>query len=159
MIVGDRKGVWRTRTVRRKTLAERWTRENLEMVGGVPWQMEEVDGEDLKLEVTVMDKDYRERVREEAAEETVPRRMFIRKQDVEEHGYTTRCPGCVSILRGTARQEHTAECRRRLEKELGMTERAKRAKKKVGEYVEKKMEEDEEVRRKRKSSEGETKES
>ena len=57
-----------------------------------------------------------------------------------------------------ARQEHTAECRRRLEKELGMTERAKRAKKKVGEYVEKKMEEDEEVRRKRKSSEGETKE-
>jgi len=119
MIVGDRKGVWRTRTVRRKTLAERWTRENLEMVGGVPWQMEEVDGEDLKLEVTVMDKDYRERVREEAAEETVPRRMFIRKQDVEEHGYTTRCPGCVSILRGTARQEHTAECRRRMEKEWG----------------------------------------
>ena len=96
-----------------------------------------------------MDKDYRERVREEAAEETVPRRMFIYKRDVEEHGYTTRCPGCVSILRGTARQEHTAECRRRLEKELGMTERAKRAKKKVGEYVEKKMEEDEEVRRKK----------
>ena len=65
---------------------------------------------------------------------------------------------CVSILRGTARQEHTAECRRRLEKELGMTERAKRAMKKVGEYVEKKMEEDEEVRRKRKSSEGKTRE-
>ena len=94
--------------------------------------MEEVDGEDLKLKVTVMDKDYRERVREEAAEEVVPRRMFIRKQDVEEHGYTIRCPGCVSILRGTARQEPTAECRRRMEKELGMTERANRAKKKVG---------------------------
>ena len=58
-----KKGVWRTRTVRRKTLAERWTRENLEMVGGVPWQMEEVDGEDLKLKVTVMDNDYREKVR------------------------------------------------------------------------------------------------
>ena len=73
----------------------------------------------------------REPVHEEAAEEVVPRRMFIRKQDVEEHGYTTRCPGCVSILRGTARQEHTAECRRRMEKELGRTQRARMAKKKV----------------------------
>ena len=103
MIVGTRKGIWRTRTVRRKTLEERLTRENLELVGIVPWQMEEVDGEDLKLDVTVMDKDYRERVHEEAAEEAAPRRMFIRKQDVEEHGYASRCPGCVSTLRGTAR--------------------------------------------------------
>ena len=141
-----------------KTLEERWTRENLEMVGGVPWKMEEVDGVDLKLEVTVMEKDYCERVRKEAAEEAVPRRIFIRKQDVKEYGYTSRCPGCVSILRGTARQGHSAECRRRMEKELGMTERAKRGKKKVGEYVERKGEEDEEVRRKRKNSEGETRE-
>ena len=36
MIVGFKKGVWRTRTMRRKTLEERWARENLEMVGGVP---------------------------------------------------------------------------------------------------------------------------
>ena len=142
--------MWGAGTVRRKTLGERWTRESLEMVGGVSWQMEEVDEEHLMLKVTAMDKDYRERVREEAAEEAVPRRMFIRKQDVEEHGYTTRCPGCVSILRGTARQEHTAECRRILEKEWGMTERAKNAKKKVGEHVEKKMEEDENARRQHK---------
>ena len=37
----------------------------------------------MKLEVTIMDKDYRERMREDATEEAVPRRMFIRKQDVE----------------------------------------------------------------------------
>ena len=71
----------------------KWARESLEMVGRVPWQMGDVDGEDLKLEVTIMDKDYRERMREEATEEAVPRRMFIRKQDVEEHSYTLRCPG------------------------------------------------------------------
>ena len=147
MIIGDKKGVWRTRTVRRKTLAERWTRDNLEMIGGVPWKMDKADGEDLKLEVTIMDKDYRERIREEAGRETVPRRMFIRKEDVEEHGYTVRCPGCVSILRGTARQEHTEVCRRRLEKELGGTDRAKQARKKVDDYVEKKMAEDEEARK------------
>ena len=62
MIFGDKKGVWRTRTVRRKTLGERWAMDNFEMVGGVPWQMGDVDGEDLKLEVTIMDKDYRERM-------------------------------------------------------------------------------------------------
>ena len=111
--------------------------------------MDKADGEDLKLEVTIMDKDYRERIREEAGRETVPRRMFIRKEDVEEHGYTVRCPGCVSILRGTARQEHTEVCRRRLEKELGGTDRAKQARKKVDDYVEKKMAEDEEARKKR----------
>ena len=83
--------------VRRKALGERWTRENLEMVGGVPWQMGDVHGEDLKLEVTIMDKDYRERMREEATEEAVPRIMSIRKQDAEEHGYTVRCPGCVCV--------------------------------------------------------------
>ncbi len=48
-IIGKKEGVWRTRTVRRKTLQERWTRENLEMVGGVPWQTGEKDGEDLAL--------------------------------------------------------------------------------------------------------------
>ena len=115
----------------------------------VPWQTGDVDGEDLKLEVTIIDKDYRERMREEATEEVVPIKIFRRKQDVEEHGHTVRCPGCVSILRGTARQEHSADCRRRLERELGMTERAKKAKKKVGEHVVKKMEDDEDTRRKR----------
>ena len=45
-----------------------------------------------------------------------------------------------------------------MEKELEMTERANRAKKKVGEYVERKTEEDEDVGRKRKNSEGETRE-
>jgi hypothetical protein len=112
MIVGNKEGVWRTRTVRRKTLQERWTRENLEMIGGVPWQMGEQEGEDLKMEITIMDKDYKEKMAGETEAERVPRRMFIRKEDVEVHGYTVRCPGCVSILRGTARQEHSAECRR-----------------------------------------------
>ena len=66
-------------------------------VGGVLWQMGDVDGEDLKLEVTIMDKDYRKRMREDATEEAVPRKMFIRKQDVEErlHGEVPRV--CVDF--------------------------------------------------------------
>ena len=39
-------------------------------------------------------------IRDEARSEEVPRRMYIKKSDVEEHGHTVRCLGCISILRG-----------------------------------------------------------
>ena len=152
MIVGDKKGVWRTRTVRTKTVEERWNPKTLELIGGVPWRVDggEGDGEDLKTEVTVMDEHYKERVREGATGEAIPRRMYIKKSDVEEHGYTARCPGCISILRGTARQEHTVECRTRIEKEMEGTRKARNAKARLREYETKKMEEGEQARKRRK---------
>ena len=88
-------------------------------------------GEMLKNDVTIMDKDYRERVQEEE-QEAVPRKVYISKEDVETFGYTARCPGCVSILRGTARQQHSEQCRKRLEKELAGTEKGAEGKKKGG---------------------------
>ena len=38
----------------------------LELVGGVPWRTDtsEGDGDDLKTDVTIMDKDYREKIRD-----------------------------------------------------------------------------------------------
>ncbi len=149
MIVGDEKGVWRTRTIRRKPEGERWSRENLEKIGGVPWGMTHErpgDGEEMKTEVTIMDKEYRERTRVEE-HEAVPRKVYISKDDFETHGYAAGCPGCKSVLRGTTRQAHNEACRKRVEKELEGTEKAQRAKKRVGEYVEKKMVEEEEERR------------
>ena len=61
IIVGDKKGVWRTRTVRRKTIADRWHPKTLELVGGAPWRTDgsEGHGDDLMTEVTIMDKDHR----------------------------------------------------------------------------------------------------
>ena len=59
--------MWRTKTVRRKTLEERWGPTALELVGGVPWRMDgsEGDGNDLDTEVPITDKDYREKIRDE----------------------------------------------------------------------------------------------
>jgi hypothetical protein len=34
----------------------------------------------------------------------VTRKFYIRKEDVDKHGYTKGCPGCISALMGTARQ-------------------------------------------------------
>ena len=52
MIVGDKRGVWRTRSIRRKPEGERWSRENLKLIGGVPWNMThdgEGDGERMNM--------------------------------------------------------------------------------------------------------------
>ena len=38
VVVGTADGVLRTRTVRRRLEEQRWTRDCLDMVGGVPWK-------------------------------------------------------------------------------------------------------------------------
>ena len=118
VIVGNRNGVWLTRTVRRKPAKERWDRSNLEMVVAVPWRKNEddpkMDGERLKSEVIVMDKEYKEKL--EAEEHVpVPKRVYISRENLEEFGFTARCSRCMSLLRGTARQAHTESCRMRIE--------------------------------------------
>ena len=101
-----------------------------------PWNLVNEDvgeGDQMKTEVVVMDKDYKERHQQEE-HVAVPRSMYIAKGDLEAHGYTARCPGCISILRGTARQAHTEGCRRRLEKEMAGTGKAMRAQKRKAEF-------------------------
>ena len=63
--------------MRRKIVEERWHPKTLEFVGGVPWRTDdsEGDGDDMKTDVTTMDKGYREKIRDEAKGEVVPRRM------------------------------------------------------------------------------------
>ena len=66
-IVGDGAGVWKTRTVWRKIESERWNKDTIKLVGGVPWKVNpqdpNVDGEGMKLDVTVMDQHYRDQLR------------------------------------------------------------------------------------------------
>ena len=50
---------------------------------------------------------------------------------------------------GTARQGHSEACRKRIEKELEGTDKAKRAKKRADEYMDKKAKEEKEKRRRR----------
>ena len=46
-----------------------------------------------------------------------PRRFRINKSDLEEHGYTAGCPGCISAQAndGIRRGGHTEACRLRIE--------------------------------------------
>ena len=98
----------------------------MELALAVPWGKSEDDpkmvGERIKSEVVTMDK-YREKLE---AEEHVPlpKRVYMSRENVEEFGFTARCPGCVSLHQGTARQAHTENCRRRIEEELKSTAKA-----------------------------------
>ena len=113
VFVVNRNGVWLARTFRRKTARERWERTNLEMIVAVLWRMNDDDakkkkGKRLFGEVVNMEKlKLEERF-------PVPKRVYIRREDLEIFGFTARCLGCMSLLKEMARHAHTENCRSRL---------------------------------------------
>ena len=113
--VGDLNGVWLTRTVRRKTTAERWEQSNLEMMVAVPWRKNEDDeqmaGERFKREVVLMDEDQEKLEMEEHV--PVPKRVCTSHEDLETVEFSARCLGCLSMLQEATRQAHTEGCRKK----------------------------------------------
>ena len=157
-IIGDKKGIWKTRTVRRRPEEDRWGAANLEMVGGVPWRTseedEDADGEVLRREAPEavrMEPEEEERREEELP---IPRAVYLRKTDLEKHGYTKDCPGCRAVLRGAARMPHSAGCRKRMSEAMAGDPRLKRAEAKKNEFLDKTLERED---RKRKEKEEEEK--
>ena len=59
-------------------------------------------------------------------EEAKPKRVYIKKEDVVEHGATAGCPGCRAARLGQTAQGHTEECRRRITEEMAKTDQGKR---------------------------------
>ena len=134
-IVGDGAGVWKTRTVRRKIESERWNKDTIKLVRGVPWKVNPQDpnvvGEEMKVDVTVMGQHYRDQLRGQREElEKVPRNFYLKERDFESHGYTEGCP----LKRGT-RLAHSKGCRVRVEEAMRGDERLERAKKRTNAHL------------------------
>ena len=51
VVVADFKGVWRTRTVQRKPMEDRWRPEGIEMARWAPWEKKEGDPRGGRREV------------------------------------------------------------------------------------------------------------
>jgi hypothetical protein len=153
LIVGDKAGVWKARTLQRKPFDERWRSESAECVIGVPWRTCEddpdVDGEPLKVVVALRLDDSQAAHTTQQAEQAVPMRFAIRREDLETHGYSARCPGCSSILRGTTKQTHSEPCRLRLAQAMKEEEKVKRSAARTSDFVEKTLEREEGARAKR----------
>jgi hypothetical protein len=122
VLCGTKEGVWKTRSVMRKTWEERWSPTNAEMVGGVPWKVTEGDeatSEPMWRGEIIEEGDGKERAVKEADEETEGFKDFsITEKDLEKHGYSRGCQGCRAVIAKTARQGHSSGCRERLRKEM-----------------------------------------
>lgn len=149
-IVGDAKGVWKTRTLQRKPLEERWPSSNAELIRWTPWRLSEedakMDGE--KLEVIRVEPRFEGEEREPGVEfGTVPRRGKIMRKDLEEHGYTAGCEGCKAALAGKQARAHSEKCRKRFEEILKDEPRMKGAVERQNIFLAKVVEEEDKARR------------
>ena len=144
IIVGDAGGIHRTRSIQRKPREERWNKDNLKMVAGVPWKKSEddpeVDGEGMECR-ELTEKEKEEIDKATAWKDAVPRRASIRKQDIKDHRMTVGCPGCEAAARGKPKRMHSEECRKRFEEIMKDEERVKASKARIDEYVTKRVKE------------------
>ena len=114
IIVGDQNGVWKTRTVQRKPQEDRWRKENVQMIVGVPWKTSKedpsADGELLSGKVIdlktgeAIEAEEREAIRERARLR-IPRAFRTTDEDYQKHGYSRGCAGCKALLAGAAKQK------------------------------------------------------
>ena len=122
-------GVYKARTFKRKPEEERWDAGFLSTCVGLPWKPVPSSGEVTVLPakvlvvpaVTTPIPEVRPDDREVGR-----RRLYIKKADLEEHGYTDGCPGCIAAQFGLTAQGHTESCRARIEEALKATEEGAR---------------------------------
>ena len=124
--MGTKEGIWKTRTVRRRSQEQRWSIDNISMIVGVPLKKNgennKAVGEGLKGGVIKIDEGVMEDAEKKNAREVTdtapPQAFHTKKEDYDKHGYTRGCIGCRALLTGTSRQKHSVECRRLMEKEM-----------------------------------------
>lgn len=78
----------------------------------------------------------------------VPRWMSITKAYLEKYGFTAGCLGSRAWLIGRSRQEHSEECRGRLEKETKDDPKLKQSKERGKEFLQRALRREEERREK-----------
>ena len=120
-----------------------------DIITGAPWRTSEdddqVDGE--APEVINIAGNQAPLHTKVAVDAQVPKRVMIRQADLTKYGYSSKCPGCAAILKGSPRQGHAEECRRRIEGDLKNDSRMKRVSDKMDDFLEKVLEKEDEERR------------
>ena len=84
--------------------------------------------------------------------ESAPRQVYVKKRDIEKHGRTKGCAGCRTMFQGGTQQNHSEECRKRMEALMAGEERVAKAQEKRKVYAERMEAEEkrqEETRRKK----------
>ena len=98
-IIGTPFGVETTRNVHRKPEEQRWVQESSRSIGGVPWRRYDGDPEQDGA-VTFLPPEVRQLP---VPETVIPKRVYIKKEDIAKAGFTTKCPGCRDVLQRSLR--------------------------------------------------------
>ncbi len=146
----DDDGVWKTRTIQRKPRKpkdERWMTTNSDVVKVCSWATKEENDKDRDIAAALKMQDDELEVEKQApGEEVMPRNFYTSAKNLEDHGFSSGCQGCLSILRGRTRQAHSAACRKRFEGILAESDKVKRMSENITEYLAKMLEKDDDER-------------
>ena len=102
VLVGTDNGVYKTRSVRRRTEDMRWSAEAVNSILGVPWKPYHITDDDkllikMPMEPSKPDVEVSER---KVELDPAPRGFSINKRDLINHGFTPDCPGCYAAHHG-----------------------------------------------------------
>ena len=113
--VGTSSGIARASAIRRVGGHRRWDAEGLLRIKGVPWDHVQKDARPGEAQVTWLDP---KSVAQPITSSDGPprrRRAYLQRQDFFNHGFTSECAGCKSIINGWEARPHTEACRTRME--------------------------------------------
>ena len=109
-----------SRSVKRLPDEEKWDAEAVERITGVPWNHEGVDGAPAVV-VFPERTDVVEPLPAPRSEGPIPRRLKLRRTDLEAHGFTEGCAGCDTQIANKRSADgrlitrtHSDECRQQL---------------------------------------------
>ncbi|CAE7686814.1 GIP, partial [Symbiodinium sp. CCMP2456] len=131
-IVATEDGVVVVQSIRRKPKELRWDAELFKKVKGTPWAPSPKKAarphEALELPAAVaIEPEMPDEVATDVEAGPKPellKRVYLRTQDLERHGYTASCPACDLIRAGITREgvNHSEFCRNRVVTEMAKTE-------------------------------------
>ena len=112
------KEVVEVRAVHRVPQVERWSRDDLNNLKATPWQWTAT--EESGAAAVIAPRSEEEKAQDEPKVENPdynPKRVYLRKEDMEKWGYTAGCRRCqlVRETRSAGGVPHTSACRTRLE--------------------------------------------
>ena len=106
--IGIEQGVIKARDFKRKaSIEERWSRDKVLGIRGVPWEPVPGKGEsELSVQVHLpTEREEPKPVEEGTERREIRRRVRIRREDVMKYGYTIGCPGCQAVSRNAPAQK------------------------------------------------------
>ena len=119
-------GVVKAKNVKRLAVHERWDlKDLLDKLEGVPWkpapkkEKGDDDDDDIEVKAAIIETSEPDIIMTDlwskVEAQALPRRVYIRKADLEKYGTTEDCEGCQAFRTGGKAKAHTEVCRMRIE--------------------------------------------